>query len=78
MSGRIRQPEALEVLARYGEDARVLAGGQTLMAMLNLRLVETAVLVDISRLKEVAGIRIASGMLEVGAAVTQNQAMSWP
>ena len=70
--------EALEVLAHYGEDARVLAGGQTLMAMLNLRLVETAVLIDISRLKELAGIRIAGGMLEIGAAVTQNQLLSWP
>ena len=70
--------EALEVLARYGEDARVLAGGQTLMAMLNLRLVETSVLVDISRVKELEDIRITGGMLEVGAAVTQNRLLAWP
>jgi 2-furoyl-CoA dehydrogenase FAD binding subunit len=70
--------EAVDVLARYGEDARVLAGGQTLMAMLNLRLIDPAVLVDISRLKELGDIRMANGMIEVGAAVTQNQLLAWP
>jgi 2-furoyl-CoA dehydrogenase FAD binding subunit len=70
--------EALDVLARYGDDARVLAGGQTLMAMLNLRLVETAVLIDISRLKELETIRVSGAMLEVGAAVTQNRLLAWP
>ena len=70
--------EAVEVLDRYGEEARVLAGGQTLMAMLNLRLVDPAVLVDISCLKELGGIRVMDGMIEVGAAVTQNQLLAWP
>lgn len=70
--------EALDVLARYGEDARVLAGGQTLVAMLNLRLVETKVIVDISRLKELDTIRVTGGTLEVGAAVTQNKLLAWP
>ena len=70
--------EAVDALARYGDDARVLAGGQTLMAMLNLRLLDTAVLIDISRLKELEGIRIMGGMLEVGAAVTQNRLLAWP
>ena len=70
--------EAVDALARYGEDARVLAGGQTLMAMLNLRLIEPAALVDISRLSELGDIRVVDGMLEVGAAVTQNQLLGWP
>jgi 2-furoyl-CoA dehydrogenase FAD binding subunit len=70
--------EAVDALARYGDDARVLAGGQTLMAMLNLRLIEPAVLVDISRLRELGSIRVVDGMLEVGAAVTQNQLLAWP
>ena len=48
--------EALAVLAEHGEDARVLAGGQTLIAMLNLRLVEPAVLVDITRIAELGEI----------------------
>jgi 2-furoyl-CoA dehydrogenase FAD binding subunit len=70
--------EAVDALSHYGEDARVLAGGQTLMAMLNLRLIDAAALIDISRLKELSGIRVVNGMVEVGAAVTQSQLLSWP
>ena len=44
------EEEALEALAEAGDDARLLAGGQTLMPMLNMRLVEPAVLIDVSRL----------------------------
>jgi 2-furoyl-CoA dehydrogenase FAD binding subunit len=70
--------EAVEALSQYGEDARVLAGGQSLMAMLNLRLVETSALIDISRVKELGAIRMEGGMLEVGAAVTQNALLNFP
>ncbi len=49
--------EAIDTLAEHGEDARVLAGGQTLLAMLNLRLVEPAILIDITRIPELAAIR---------------------
>jgi 2-furoyl-CoA dehydrogenase FAD binding subunit len=70
--------EAVAVLAEYGEDANVLAGGQSLMAMLNLRLAEPAVLIDIASLKELDYIRVAGTMIEVGAAVTQNRLKDWP
>jgi 2-furoyl-CoA dehydrogenase FAD binding subunit len=70
--------EAVAVLAEYGEDASVLAGGQSLMAMLNLRLAEPAVLIDIASLKELDYIRVAGNMIEVGAAVTQNRLKDWP
>ncbi len=70
--------EAIAVLAEHGEEARVLAGGQTLLAMLNLRLVEPAVLVDITRIAELDVIREIDGKVEVGAAVTQNRLMAWP
>jgi len=70
--------EVLAVLAEYGDDARVLAGGQTLIAMLNLRLLEPAVLIDITRIGELDAIREADGKIEVGAAVTQNKLMAWP
>jgi 2-furoyl-CoA dehydrogenase FAD binding subunit len=70
--------EAVAVLAEYGDAANVLAGGQSLMAMLNLRVAEPAVLVDISRLAELDFIRAVDGMIEVGAAVTQNQLKGWP
>jgi 2-furoyl-CoA dehydrogenase FAD binding subunit len=70
--------EALALLAEHGEEARVLAGGQSLMAMLNLRLLEPAVLVDIARLAELDTIRSVGDKVEVGAAVTQNRLAAWP
>jgi len=70
--------EALAILAEHGDDARVLAGGQTLLAMLNLRVVEPAVLVDITRIGELGAIREIDGKIEVGAAVTQNRLLAWP
>jgi 2-furoyl-CoA dehydrogenase FAD binding subunit len=70
--------EAIALLAEYGDDARVLAGGQSLMAMLNLRLADPSVLIDIARIPELDAIRDLGGRIEVGAAVTQNKLLSWP
>jgi 2-furoyl-CoA dehydrogenase FAD binding subunit len=70
--------EAVALLAEQGDEARVLAGGQTLLAMLNLRVVEPATLVDITRIPELQEIRELDGAIEVGAAVTQNQLLAWP
>src|SRR5215831_3269352 len=70
--------EAVAVLAEYGEAASVLAGGQSLMAMLNLRLAEPVVLIDIASLKELDYVRHAGSTIEVGAAVTQNRLKEWP
>ena len=72
------EEEALEALAEAGDDARLLAGGQTLMPMLNMRLVEPAVLIDISRLAGRAKIEDDGSVIEVGAAVTQAQLEAWP
>jgi 2-furoyl-CoA dehydrogenase FAD binding subunit len=70
--------EALALLAEHGDAARVLAGGQSLMAMLNLRLLEPAILVDIARLEELDTIKITGDKVEVGAAVIQNRLKDWP
>jgi 2-furoyl-CoA dehydrogenase FAD binding subunit len=70
--------EAVAVLAEYGDEARVLAGGQSLMAMLNLRLADPAVIVDIARMPELDYIRETDGKVEIGAAVTQNTLLAWP
>jgi 2-furoyl-CoA dehydrogenase FAD binding subunit len=70
--------EALALLAEYGEDAKVLAGGQSLMAMLNLRLLEPALLIDIARLAELDTIKMVGDKVEVGAAVTQSRLADWP
>ena len=63
--------EAIEALAEHGDDARVLAGGQSFVAMLNMRLVAPEVLVDISRVPELATITHTGNTIEIGAAVTQ-------
>jgi carbon-monoxide dehydrogenase medium subunit len=53
------------------EDARILAGGQTLIPMLAMRLARPSCLVDIARIAELAGIRDAGEHLEIGAATRQ-------
>lgn len=70
--------EATAALARHGGDARILAGGQSLIAMLNMRLLAPAVLVDISRLEALRYLRRADGAVEVGAAATQAELQAWP
>ncbi len=70
--------EAVAVLADFGNEGKVLAGGQSLMAMLNLRVAEAAALIDIARLKELDYIRLDGGHVEVGATVTQNELLDWP
>src|SRR5277367_1176858 len=70
--------EALALLAEYGDDARILAGGQSLVPMLNLRLIDASVLIDISRIAELDVIRDLGRNVEIGASVTQNKLMAWP
>ena len=59
--------EALALLAEHREAARVLAGGQSLLASLNMRLSSPEVLVDIGGLKELSGIRVQHNVLRIGA-----------
>ena len=64
--------EAAALLARHGEDARILAGGQTLLAVLNMRLAQPSLLVDISRSGALADVVVEDSTLRVGAAATQS------
>ncbi|MCP9970853.1 FAD binding domain-containing protein [Actinomadura madurae] len=61
--------EALALLARHGDDARVLAGGHSLLPMMKLRLAQPEALVDINDVAELARIRIEGDALCVGALV---------
>ncbi len=61
--------EALDLLAAHGEDAKPLAGGQSLVPMLTLRLIRPAVVVDLARLDELKGVRRDNGALHIGALV---------
>ena len=65
--------EACEFLAG-DEDARLIAGGQTLVPMLAMRLARPTRLIDIMRLSELAGIRLEDGAVVVGATTRQAQA----
>jgi carbon-monoxide dehydrogenase medium subunit len=58
---------ALELLATYGEKAKVLSGGQSLMPAMNLRLISPELIVDIGDLAELRGIAVKDNVLMIGA-----------
>jgi aerobic carbon-monoxide dehydrogenase medium subunit len=58
---------ALQLLAEHGEDARILAGGQSLMPTLAMRLSQPQVLIDINRIDALKGIAIRDDMVRIGA-----------
>jgi len=62
--------EVFDLLERHGERAKLLAGGQSLLAMLNMRLSAPELLIDITRLAELSGIRTHDGMVHIGALTT--------
>ena len=77
--------EALSVLSEHAEDGKVLAGGQSLVPLLNFRLAQPEHVIDINGLGELAGIRRRDGVLRVGAMTRQSQmehselvARTWP
>jgi CO/xanthine dehydrogenase FAD-binding subunit len=63
--------ETLEVLAEHGDEAKVLAGGQSLVPMLNFRLARPAVLVDINRVAGLARLDVGRDTLRIGALTRQ-------
>ncbi len=69
--------EAVAHLAQHGEAARILAGGQSLLAMMNMRIVSPELLIDISRAGDLGGIRRDGDRVEIGAAVTQSRLERW-
>lgn len=70
--------EACERLAEAGGGATVLAGGQTLMPLLALRMSQPFVLVDINRIAELKGVSRRDGATRVGPVVRQNEAIGDP
>ena len=59
--------EALALLAEHGEDARLLAGGQSLVTSLNMRLAAPSLLIDLNRIPDLAGIAESDGLVRIGA-----------
>lgn len=68
--------DAVRLLAQHGDDARILAGGQSLMAVLNMRLAQPSLLIDISRSASLGAVTAAADGLRIGAAATQS-AIEW-
>lgn len=66
--------EALLLLAEHEGTARVLAGGQSLIPLLNFRLARPEALIDIASIEELRLMTVENGMLRIGAAVTQHEA----
>ncbi|NKB19417.1 MAG: xanthine dehydrogenase family protein subunit M [Alphaproteobacteria bacterium] len=58
---------ALELLDQLGEDGRILAGGQSLMPTLNMRLSQPGTLIDINKVSDLSGITLEDGVVHIGA-----------
>jgi 2-furoyl-CoA dehydrogenase FAD binding subunit len=68
----IRADDVAEIhaaLAAHGGDARIIAGGQTLVPMLSMRLVRPKVLIDIMHVPALHGIAVKGGEVRIGAGV---------
>ena len=70
--------EVHAVLAEHGNDARVVAGGQTLLPMLSMRLVRPKVVIDIMHLPALRKIEAGGNEIRIGAGVRQAELLAWP
>jgi carbon-monoxide dehydrogenase medium subunit len=68
--------EAVALLARHGDDAKLLAGGHSLIPLMKLRLAQPAHLVDIGRIDGLSGIRVGKDAVAIGALTTHNHVAS--
>jgi aerobic carbon-monoxide dehydrogenase medium subunit len=73
-----RITDVLSLLEKHGDEARLLAGGQTLLATLNMRLSEPALLIDMQSVDEMKGLSVNGHCLRIGAMVTHSQIESSP
>src|ERR1044071_9132802 len=77
--------EALGLMAQFGEQARPLAGGQSLVPLMNFRLVRPAHLIDLNGVNELSYLKAENGILRIGATTRQRElersadiAQRWP
>jgi CO/xanthine dehydrogenase FAD-binding subunit len=73
-----RVDDTLDLLARHGEDAKLLAGGQSLVPLLNFRLAQPEHLIDLGRIESLAYVRREGGVLRVGTMTRQATLESSP
>lgn len=65
--------EALQLLQQYGDEAKIMSGGHSLLPSLKLRLSEPEHLIDISRISDLSYIREENGVIAIGACTTHNE-----
>lgn len=70
--------EALDVLAAAGDDVKLLAGGQSLIPVMKLRLADPAMVIDLGRIGELSGVRDDGDALLIGAMTTHHQIATDP
>jgi carbon-monoxide dehydrogenase medium subunit len=70
--------EAVDLLAQYGDEAKVLAGGQSLVPLMNMRLARPPVIIDINRIDALGYLREERGALRIGALTRQRVAERSP
>jgi carbon-monoxide dehydrogenase medium subunit len=70
--------EAVALLQEYGDEAKLLAGGHSLLPMLKLRLSEPKVLIDLGRIRDLQGIRQDGNEVVIGAMTTHYDVLSSP
>ena len=68
-----RLADVMSLLAEHGDEARLLAGGQTLLATLNMRLSEPSLLIDLQAVNELRGLSVQENVLRIGALVTHTE-----
>lgn len=66
-------PEAINLLSTLGEDAKLLAGGHSLLPMMKLRFAQPGALIDINRIPELRGITEEGGLIRIGAMTTESE-----
>jgi carbon-monoxide dehydrogenase medium subunit len=66
-------PDALGLLAQLGDEAKLLAGGHSLLPMMKMRFAQPAHLIDLGRIADLRGIREEGGTLRIGAMTTENE-----
>jgi carbon-monoxide dehydrogenase medium subunit len=70
--------EALQLLAQHGENAKLLAGGHSLIPLMKLRLAAPGIIVDLGRVRELKGIRLDGGRVRIGALTTHAEVAASP
>jgi aerobic carbon-monoxide dehydrogenase medium subunit len=66
-------PDALGLLAQLGDEAKLLAGGHSLLPMMKMRFAQPSHLIDLGKIPELKGIREEGGTIRIGAMTTENE-----